>query len=79
MSDTLNLNQKVYSKCNRTQQQKYMCITNWGKLVLQIGAALFYYKLGQTLLQIGTSVVTNWGSYYKLGQPLLENRAAITN
>ena len=41
--------------------------------VLQIGAALFYYKLGQTLLQIGkasllqirTSVVTNWGSYYK--------------
>ena len=48
--------------------------------MLQIGAALFYYKLGQTLLQIGTSVVTtNWGSYYKLGQPLLQNRAAITN
>ena len=47
--------------------------------MLQIGAALFYYKLGQTLLQIGVasllqiggSVVTNWGSYYKLGQPLL--------
>ena len=47
--------------------------------MLQIGAALFYYKLGQTLLQIrvaslleiGKSVVTNWGSYYKLGQPLL--------
>ena len=55
--------------------------------MLQIGAALFYYKLGQMLLQIGaasllkirTSVVTNWGSYYKLGQPLLQNRAAITN
>ena len=55
--------------------------------MLQIGATLFYYKLGQTLLQIGaatllqirTSVVTNWGSYYKLGQPLLQNRAAITN
>ena len=55
--------------------------------MLQIGAALFYYKLGQTLLQIGTAsllqiganVVTNWGSYYKLGQPLLQNRAAITN
>ena len=39
--------------------------------VLQIGAALFYHKLGQTLLQIGAasllqigaSVVTNWGSY----------------
>ena len=55
--------------------------------MLQIGAALFFYKLGQTLLQIGaasllqtrTSVVTNWGSYYKLGQPLLQNRVAITN
>ena len=47
--------------------------------MLQIGAALFYDKLGQTLLQIraasllqiGASVTTNWGSYYKLGQPLL--------
>ena len=55
--------------------------------MLQIGAALFYYKLGQTLLQIKTasllqirtSVVTNWGSYYKLWQPLLQNRAGITN
>ena len=55
--------------------------------MLQIGAALFYYKLGQTLLQIGAasflqsgaSVVTNWGCYYKLGQPLLQNTAAITN
>ena len=64
-----------------------MCTTNWGKLVLQIGAALFYYKLGQTLLQIGAalllqigaSVVTNWGSYYKLGQQLLQNKATITN
>ena len=45
--------------------------------MLQIGAALFYYKLEQTLLQIGaasllhieTSVVTNdkSGSYYKSG------------
>ena len=55
--------------------------------MLQIGAALFYYKLGQTLLQIGAalllqigvSVVTNWGSYYKLAQLLLQYRAAITN
>ena len=55
--------------------------------MLQIGAALLYYKLGQTLLQIGAasllqigaSVVTNWGSYYKSGQPLLQNRVAITN
>ena len=54
--------------------------------MLQIGAALFCYKLGQTLLQIGAasllqigaSVVTNWGSYYKLGQPLLQNRAVVT-
>ena len=55
--------------------------------MLQIGAALFYYKLGQTLLQIGAasllqiraSAVTNWGSYYKLGQLLLQNMAVITN
>ena len=55
--------------------------------MLQTGATLFYYKLGQTLLQIGAAslvqiraiVVTNWGRYYKLGQSLLQNRAAITN
>ena len=55
--------------------------------MLQIEAALFYCKLGQTLLQfgaatllqIGANIATNWGSYYKLGQPLLQNWAAITN
>ena len=55
--------------------------------MLQIGAALFYYKLRQTLLQIGAasslqiraSFVTNWGSYYNLGQQFLQNRAGITN
>ena len=55
--------------------------------MLQIGAALFYYKLGQTLLQIGAasllqigaSAVTNWGSFYKLAQPLLQNRTTVTN
>ena len=47
--------------------------------MLQIGAALFYYKLGQTLLLVGANVVTNWGSFYKLRQPLLQNRATITN
>ena len=68
---TLNLNHKGYNKSNRTQRQKDICIKNWGKLVLQIGAALFYYKLGQTLLQIGTSVVTtNWGQ-------LLQIRATV--
>ena len=60
-------------------------ITNWGKELLQIGAAfllqigakgyyklgqLCYYKLGQSLLQIGAGI-TNWGKvYYKLGQVL---------
>ena len=53
--------------------------------MLQIGAALFYYKLGQrcyklgqlrycklgqVLLQIGAKYITNWGRYYKLGQLL---------
>ena len=47
--------------------------------VLQIGAALFYYKFGQTLLQIGANIVTNWGSYYKLGQPLLQKMTVIAN
>ena len=55
--------------------------------MLQIRAALFYYKLVQTLLQIGAasllqiggSVVTNCGSYYNLWEPSLQNRAAITN
>ena len=55
------------------------CVTNWDSLVLlqirqtllQIGAA--------SLLEIGASVVTNWGSYCKLGQSLLQNRAAIAN
>ena len=55
--------------------------------MLQIRTALLYYKLEETLLQIGAtsllqiraSVVANWGSYYKLVQPLLQNMAAITN
>ena len=46
-----------------------------------------YYKLGQTLLQIGAFsslqmraiAITNWGKmYYKLGQ-VLQIRAIITN
>ena len=55
--------------------------------MLQIGAALFHYKLGQTLLQIGAasllqigaSIVTNWGSYYKLRQNVLQIGTRITN
>ena len=41
--------------------------------MLQIGAALFYYKLGQTLLQIGAA------SLLSMGQVLLQIGAAITN
>ena len=53
---------KGYSKSSRTQYQKYMCITNWGKLALQIGEALFCYKLGQTLLQIGAALLLQIGA-----------------
>ena len=85
MSNTLILNQKVYNKSNRTQQQKYKCITNWGKLLLKIGAALFYYKLGQTLLQIGAASLNGAAStnlscrYYKIGQLLQIGAKFITN
>ena len=55
--------------------------------MLQIGADLFYQKLGQTLLQIGAasflkidaSAVTSWGSYYKLRQNALQIGEGITN
>ena len=55
--------------------------------MLQTGAALFYHKLGQmllqngaaSLLQIRASVVTNWGSYYKIGQLLQIVAKFITN
>ena len=33
-----------------------MCITTWGKFVLQIAATLSDYKLGATLLQIGAAI-----------------------
>ena len=61
--------------------------------MLQIGAVLFYCKLGQTLLQIGAAsllqigqvllqigaAITNYGNrYYKIGQRL-EIGAVITN
>ena len=55
--------------------------------MLVVNSTLFSYKLGQTLLQIwavsllqiGASFVTNWGSYYKLGQNLLRIGAGIRN
>ena len=47
--------------------------------MLQTGAALFYYKLGQMLLQIGAAT-TNWGTrYYKIGQLLQIGAKCITN
>ena len=48
---------------------------------------MFYYKLGQTLsqigaaslLKIGASVVTNWGHLSQIRPTILQNRVAITN
>ena len=55
-----------------------MYITDWGKLVLQIEAALFYYKLEQPLWR-NREVIPNWGKiYYKLEQ-VLQIRAIIRN
>ena len=41
--------------------------------MLHIGAALFYYKLGQMLLQVGAASLLQIGTsaiYYRLGQLL---------
>ena len=46
---------------------------NWGKLVLEIGPALFYYKLGKRFYKLGQL------QYYKLGQVLLQIGTVITN
>lgn len=71
----------LYSIAKKCMHYKFgqVCFTNGGSLVLleiketllQIGTAL--------LLQIGTGVVTNRGSYYKLEQPFLKNRAAVAS
>ena len=61
-------------------------ITKWGKRLLQSGAAFFYYKVRQTvlqsggavLLQNGASSITKWSRYYKVGQVLLQSGAGIT-
>ena len=39
-------------------------LNNKNIYVLQIGAALFYYKLGQTLLQIGTASLLQIGASF---------------
>ena len=56
-----------------------MCITNWGKLVPQIRAALFYYKSGQTLLQLGAAITYQGNRYYKIGQLLQIGAKCIKN
>ena len=47
--------------------------------MLQVGAALFNYELGQMLLQIRVAI-TNYGkSYYKIEQLLQTRAKCITN
>ena len=79
-SDTLKLNHKGYSKSNENPITKiYMyyklrwaCVKNSGSFVLlQIRA--------NVATNLGSFIITNWGTYYKWGQPLLQNRAGITN
>ena len=61
-------------------------ITKWGKHLLQNGAAFFYYKVRQTVLQSGAALllqsgagsITKWSRYYKVGQVLLQSGAGIT-
>ena len=55
--------------------------------MLQIGVALFHYKLGQPLLQIGTNFITNWGIaaafdltlIYMLDLIAFTSRSIVTN
>ena len=55
--------------------------------MLKIRAALFYYKLGQTLLQIweaslsqiGAPITNEGNRYYKIGQALQIGAKVITN
>ena len=54
------------------------CDTNWGSFVLLKIRANIVTVGAPLLLQIGASVVTDWGSYSKLEQPFLQNRAAVT-
>ena len=51
--DTLTLNHPHHKVIVRATE-----LNNKNIYVLQIGAALFYYKLGQTLLQIRVTVIT---------------------
>ena len=70
---------QVLIKSNIQNVLTNLVITNWGKGVLQIGAA-FLLQIGAAfLLQIRARFITNKGRYYKLGQSLLQIGAGITN
>ena len=47
--------------------------------VLQIGVDLFYYKLGQVLLQIGAAITDEGNRYYKIGYLLQIGTNFFTN
>ena len=82
LNDKLELVNSYY-KLGQTLLKNRTAITNWGRLVLQIGAALFYYKFGQTLLQIAGASLLQFGLqigavliYYKFRLTLLRIRGA---
>ena len=52
--------QRLYQEQQNSTTKRH--IANWYKLVLQIGAALFYCKLGQRLLQIGAVLLIQIGA-----------------
>ena len=47
------------------------CVTNWGSFIL-------LQMRANVVTNLGSFIITNWGSYYKLGQPLLQKNPAIT-
>ena len=78
---------KIIVRATKLNNKYILSITSWGKLVSHIGEALFYYKLGQTLFQIGTvsllqigAAITNSGDrYYKIGHLLQIGAKFIKN
>ena len=54
-------------------------VTNWGSFILLQIRQMLLQIWAPSILQFGTSVVKDWGSYFRLRQPLLQNRDAFTN
>ena len=54
-------------------QRLHIFYTNWGKLMLQIGAVLFITNQGGHYSKLGQL------QYYKLGQMLLQIAATVIN